>query len=57
MKSINLAALVVVTSASSSAFATQYLTVEQAQQVMFPDATVFKDATLQLSDEQMQQVE
>ena len=57
MKSLNLAALALATSASSGAFATQYLTVEQAQQVMFPDATAFRDANLQLSGAQMQQVE
>ncbi|SFB23568.1 FMN-binding domain-containing protein [Collimonas sp. OK607] len=57
MKQINLAALALATGATSSAFATQYLTVEQAQQVMFPDATGFKDASLQLSGEQMKQVE
>lgn len=57
MKLRNLAALAVATTASSSAFSTQYLTVEQAQQVMFQDATGFKDASLQLSGEQMKQVE
>jgi Na+-transporting NADH:ubiquinone oxidoreductase subunit NqrC len=57
MKPINLTALALAASASSSAFATQYLTVEQAQQVMFPDATGFRDASLQLSGEQMKQVE
>ncbi len=39
------------------AFATQYLSVEQAQRVLFPDATAFKDAGLQLSTEQMHAVE
>ena len=43
--------------ASGSAFATQYLTVEQAQQVIFPQATAFKASTLQLTLEQMHQVE
>ncbi|MFC5474781.1 FMN-binding protein [Paraherbaspirillum soli] len=57
MKPIHLATLAVATSTACSAFATQYLTVEQAQQVMFPDATAFKDANLQLSVEQMRQVE
>ncbi|SFI13925.1 FMN-binding domain-containing protein [Collimonas sp. OK307] len=57
MKQINLAVLAFATGATSSAFATQYLTVEQAQQVMFPDATGFRDASLQLSGEQMKQVE
>lgn len=49
--------LAVATAASSLAFATQYLTVEQAQHVMFPDATAFKETTLRLSTEQMRQVE
>lgn len=39
------------------AFATQYLTVEQAQRALFPEATAFKDAALQLNAEQMHQVE
>ena len=43
--------------ASGSAFATQYLSLEQAQQVIFPEATVFKPTTLSLNLEQMQQVE
>ncbi|AZP12087.1 FMN-binding protein [Undibacterium parvum] len=43
--------------ASSSAFATQYLSVEQAQQVIFAEANAFKASTLQLTLEQMHQVE
>jgi Na+-transporting NADH:ubiquinone oxidoreductase subunit NqrC len=43
--------------ASSSAFATQYLSVEQAQQVIFAEANAFKSSTLQLTLEQMHQVE
>jgi Na+-translocating ferredoxin:NAD+ oxidoreductase RnfG subunit len=43
--------------ASSSAFATQYLSVEQAQQVIFAEANTFKTSTLQLTLEQMHQVE
>lgn len=42
---------------AAPAFATQYLSVEQAQRVLFPDATAFKDAALQLNTEQMQAVE
>lgn len=42
---------------SSTAFATQYLSAEQAQQTIFPEATSFKPTTLQLSLEQMRQVE
>lgn len=57
MKPIHWTAIAVATAASGAAFATQYLTVEQAQRVMFPDATAFKDANLQLSTEQMHQVE
>jgi hypothetical protein len=57
MKPMHLTLFAVTTAASSLAFATQYLTVEQAQHVMFPDATAFKDASLQLSTEQMRQVE
>lgn len=55
LATIAIASLASVT--STSAFATQYLTAEQAQRVMFPDATGFKDAALQLSTEQMRQVE
>jgi Na+-transporting NADH:ubiquinone oxidoreductase subunit NqrC len=43
--------------ASSSAFATQYLSVEQAKQVIFAEANAFKSSTLQLTLEQMHQVE
>ena len=43
--------------ASGSAFATQYLTVEQAQQVLFPQASSFKPVALALTGGQMQQVE
>ena len=43
--------------AGGSAFATQYLSVEQAQQVIFPEANGFKTSTLQLTLEQMHQVE
>ena len=57
MKPIHLAALALTTTASAAAFATQYLTVDQAQRVMFPEASAFRDASLQLSTEQMRQVE
>jgi Na+-transporting NADH:ubiquinone oxidoreductase subunit NqrC len=57
MKSIHFTTLALTAAASASAFATQYLTVEQAQRVMFPDATAFRDANLQLSADQMRQVE
>lgn len=59
MKTTAIAPLVVVSlaGASSAAFATQYLTVEQAQKAIFPEATAFKPATLQLTLEQMRQME
>lgn len=57
MKSLHLATLTAAAAASGSAFATQYLTVEQAQHAIFPDATRFADANLQLAPEQMRQVE
>jgi hypothetical protein len=57
MKPMHLTTLALTTAASSFAWATQYLSVEQAQHVMFPDATAFTDASLQLSTEQMRQVE
>lgn len=57
MKSLHLVTVAAAAAASGSAFATQYLTVEQAQRAMFPDATRFADANLQLSPEQMRQVE
>jgi Na+-transporting NADH:ubiquinone oxidoreductase subunit NqrC len=56
-KGIHLAALAFTASVGAEAFATQYLTVEQAQRAMFPDATAFRDAHVQLSGEQMHQVE
>lgn len=42
---------------SSTAFATQYLTAEQAQQTIFPEANSFKPLPLQLDAAQMKQVE
>jgi Na+-translocating ferredoxin:NAD+ oxidoreductase RnfG subunit len=43
--------------ATSSAFAAQYLTAQQAQALMFPQATAFKEANLQLTAEQMRAIE
>ena len=43
--------------ASSSAFATQYMTLEEAQHAMFPQAGVFKAQPLDLTTDQMHQVE
>src|SRR4051812_43221026 len=57
MKPMQVASLAIGAGVSSFAYATQYLTVEQAQNAMFPDATAFKDANLQLNAEQMRQVE
>ena len=42
---------------AGSAVATQYLTPEQAQQQMFPEANQFRAQPLQLNGEQMKQVE
>ena len=42
---------------AAPAFATQYLTAEQAQKVLFPEASSFRDATLQLNAAQMREVE
>ncbi|MEC5216625.1 Na+-transporting NADH:ubiquinone oxidoreductase subunit NqrC [Actimicrobium sp. GrIS 1.19] len=42
---------------SSSAFATQYLSAEEAQKAMYPDASAFKPVPLSLTTTQMQQVE
>jgi Na+-transporting NADH:ubiquinone oxidoreductase subunit NqrC len=42
---------------AGSAFATQYLTLEEAQRVMFAEATQFKPMPLSLTTEQMRQVE
>lgn len=42
---------------AGSAFATQYLSAEQAQQAIFPEASSFKTVALQLNGEQMRQVE
>jgi Na+-translocating ferredoxin:NAD+ oxidoreductase RnfG subunit len=57
MKPVQWTTLAAASLASGSAFATQYLTVEQAQRAIFPDATAFKDASLDLTAEQMRQVE
>ncbi|MDY7573622.1 FMN-binding protein [Actimicrobium sp. CCI2.3] len=43
--------------ASGSAFATQYLTAEEARQVLFADATAFKAQPLELSAAQMREVQ
>lgn len=57
MRSLHFVALTLAAATSTSSFATQYLTVEQAQKEMFPDATAFKEGNLQLTVEQMRQVE
>ena len=49
--------LVAAGSIAAPAFATQYLTAEQAQAAMFPDATAFRHQDLALSTVQMKQVE
>lgn len=52
-----LAGCSVVLLSAGSAFATQYLSIDEAQRVMYPDATLFKPMPLSLSTEQMRQVE
>ena len=42
---------------AAPAFAAQYLTIEQAQKVLFPEASSFRDATLQLTGTQIRDVE
>lgn len=42
---------------AGSAFAAQYMSIDEAQRVMFPDATLFKPMPLSLNTEQMHQVE
>ncbi len=42
---------------AGSAFATDYLTIDEAQRVMYPDATQFKPMPLSLNSEQMRQIE
>src|SRR5215207_2924235 len=43
--------------AAPAAFATEYLTVPQAQQVMFPEADRFVDAAVELTDEQIKTIQ
>jgi Na+-transporting NADH:ubiquinone oxidoreductase subunit NqrC len=49
--------LLVAGAVSAPAFATQYLTVEQSQKLMFPEATAFRRQDVALTSAQMQQVE
>jgi hypothetical protein len=49
--------LLVAGAASAPAFATQYLTAEEAQKLMFPEADAFRPQPLALDAAQMQQVE
>lgn len=49
--------LVAAGAACAPACATQYLTIEQAQQLVFPEATSFRRQDVALSTVQMQQVE
>jgi hypothetical protein len=39
------------------AYATQYLTIEQAQQLIFPGATLAPEETVRISDEQRREIE
>lgn len=57
MKTEHIALLAVASLVSSSAFAVNYLSADEAQKLMFPEASVFKPQDLQLSAEQLQQVE
>lgn len=47
---------VVAGAVSAPAFATQYLTVEQSQKLIFPEATAFRRQDVALTSAQMQQV-
>lgn len=49
--------LLAVGAVGAPAFATQYLTAEQAQALMFPEATAFRRQDIALTTVQMQQVE
>ena len=40
-----------------SAWATQYLTIDEAQKVMYPEATAFKEQPLDLNSVQMRDIE
>lgn len=57
MRSIHWMTFAAAAVASGGAFAVQYLSVEQAQRAIFADATSFKEQDLQLSPDQMRQVE
>ncbi|WP_017877455.1 FMN-binding protein [Janthinobacterium sp. CG3] len=56
MKTLHLAALAA-GAASAPAFATQYLTLEQAQRLVFPEASAFREQNLALSAAQMRDIE
>ncbi|MET3132579.1 Na+-transporting NADH:ubiquinone oxidoreductase subunit NqrC [Oxalobacteraceae bacterium GrIS 1.11] len=56
MKNLHLAALAA-GAASAPAFATQYLNLEQAQRLMFPDASSFREQDVALTAAQMREVE
>jgi Na+-transporting NADH:ubiquinone oxidoreductase subunit NqrC len=57
MKTLQWTAVATALAVTPAAFATQYLTAQQAQALMFPEATAFKDASLQLTPEQMRAIE
>ncbi len=57
MRYVQLSVMVAAATACSSAFATQYLNQEQAQKLMFPEASGFREQDLALTVPQMQQVE
>ena len=51
------AVAVVAPGLATPVFATQYLSFEQAQRVFYPEATAFRDVSVQLTSQQMRQVE
>jgi Na+-transporting NADH:ubiquinone oxidoreductase subunit NqrC len=57
MKTIRYLPALAAGAACAPAFATQYLSVEQAQRLMFPDASAFREQDAALSTAQMKQVE
>lgn len=57
MRYLPVVSMIVGSCVANSAFATQYLTLEEAQHLIFPDASNFKSQPLQLTIEQMRQIE
>lgn len=57
MKTLHATTFALAAGLAGSTWGTQYLTVEQAQRAVFPDATDFQPADLQLDAAQMREVE